>query len=389
ARLAGPAGRLGADHFGGALRRNAAAVAALTVSLAMLVSIWIMVSAFRRTVETWVAQTVRADLLVTPAVRFAGARDAVLPLGLVEAIRGLPRVAAVDPFRVAEARYRGRSILLAAGDLDVQVARGRLLFFPGTPPDVVARVRALRGALVSEAFARRFDRWPGSSVTLELPAGRRTYPVVAVFTDYTTDRGLVLLDAPVFVADTGQAGVQSAAVYLEPGADPVAARRALEALVAPYGAVAVVSNRELRERVLSVFDQAFRLTFALELIAVVVSVLAVTNTLVAGVLERQAELGILRAVGLGARELRRLVRIEALLIALAAGLLGGAAGVALSAVLAFVINRQAFGWTIRYQVAPEILVTAALLAVGSALVAAGWPARRAASLPIAQAVRYE
>jgi putative ABC transport system permease protein len=213
--------------------------------------------------------------------------------------------------------------------------------------------------------------------------------VAGVFADYTTDRGLVVLDASTYVADTGQTSVQSAALYLNPGADPAVTRRALEGLFRPDQAIAIVSNRGLRARVLDIFDQSFAITFALELIAVLVSVIAVVNTLVASILERQAELGILRAVGLGARELKRVVRWEAGLIGGTASLLGGAAGVVLSGLLVFVINRQVFGWTIQYHLPPEVLATAAVLAVASALVAATWPARRAAATPIAQAVRYE
>ncbi len=388
-RFAGPAARLAADHFVQGLRRNAATVAALAVSLAMLVSVWIMVSAFRATVEAWIAQTVRADLLATPAARLGGSREASLPVGVVERIRALPQVAEVDAFRGADVRYEGRPIVLGSGDLALQLRRGRLPFMAGTPADALAEVKARRGALVSEAFARRFDRWPGSTVTLDLPAGRRSYPVVGVFYDYTTDRGLVVLDAETYVADTGRSDVQSVAVYLRPGADLEAARASLESLFGPDAAVAVVSNRELRARVLDIFDQTFSITFALELIAVVVSAITVVNTLVASTLERQAELGILRAVGLGRADIGRLVRAEAGFIAFAASLLGAAVGVVLSLILVFVINRQAFGWTIQYHLPLEALGTAAALAVGTALVAATWPARRAAAVPIAQAVRYE
>jgi putative ABC transport system permease protein len=387
-RVGGAPGLLAADHFVLALRRNAATVSALMVSLAMLVSVWTMVAAFRETVDAWVAQTVRADLLATPAARLAGSREASMPPDLVERIRRLPGVAEMDAFRAAEVRHEGRGTVLASGDLDLQARRGRLLFLPGTPPDVLDRLRASRGALVSEAFARRFDRWVGSSVALDLPAGRRSYPVVGVFADYTTDRGLVVVDAETYVADTGQQGVQSVAIYLAPGADPATLRGEVERLVGG-GAIAVVSNRELRARVLDVFDQTFAITFALELIAVVVSAIAVVNTLVASTIERQAEIGILRAVGLGRGELGRLVRWEAGLIGTAASLLGGAVGVLLSLILVFVINRQAFGWTIRYHLPAEALATAAALAVVTALLAATWPARRAAGVPIAQAVRYE
>jgi putative ABC transport system permease protein len=390
-RAAGAPGLLAADHFVLALRRNAATVAALAVSLAMLVSVWIMVAAFRETVDVWVAQTVRADLVATPAARLAGAREASLPADLVPRLRALPAVAELDAFRAAEVRYEGRSIVFASGDLGLQAQRGRLVFLRGTPPDVLEQVRARRGALVSEAFARRFGRWPGAEVILDLPAGRRSYPIVGVFADYTTDRGLVVVDAEVYVADTGRREVQSVALYLSPGADVEAARRAVESAVgegAP-GAVAVVSNRELRRRVLDIFDQTFAITFALELIAVIVSVFAVVNTLVASILERQAELGILRAVGLSRREIGRVVRLEAGLIGAASSLLGGAVGVVLSLILVFVINRQAFGWTIRYALPAEALLTATGLAIASAVLAATWPARRAAAMPIAQAVRYE
>jgi putative ABC transport system permease protein len=106
-------------------------------------------------------------------------------------------------------------------------------------------------------------------------------------------------------------------------------------------------------------------------------------------MEKQREVGILRAVGLTARQLWGLLMLETGLMGTVAGLLAMPTGLALSAILIYIINRRSFGWTLQMAVDPAPFIQALALAVVAALLAGIYPARRMAKMLTAEALRYE
>src|SRR5258707_13354272 len=108
------------------------------------------------------------------------------------------------------------------------------------------------------------------------------------------------------------------------------------------------TNRDLRGEAQRIFDRTFAITYALEAIAVLIAVMGVGGALLALVIDGRRELGLLRFLGAASGQIRKLIVIEAGLIGLLANFAGIALGFALSLILIFVINKQSFGWTIRF-----------------------------------------
>jgi putative ABC transport system permease protein len=148
-------------------------------------------------------------------------------------------------------------------------------------------------------------------------------------------------------------------------------------------------NRHIQEHTLAVFDRTFTITRVLRLLAVTVAFVGVLSALMAMQLERAREFAILRATGMTSAEIARLVSLETSFMGLAAGLFAIPVGLLLAAVLIFVINRRAFGWTLPYQVDPWILVQAVVLALFAALLAGIYPSWRMARSRPADALRTE
>jgi putative ABC transport system permease protein len=181
---------------------------------------------------------------------------------------------------------------------------------------------------------------------------------------------------------------ESLALYLEPGASvPEVRARFLQ--LAPGLLLHATPNAELRRRVLAVFDETFRITWVLQAIALLVSVLGVVSTLTALVLQRRHELAVLRATGAGRAQVRTLVLVESGLLGVAGATLGAVAGLVLALLLVHVINRQFFGWTIRLSLEPAVFVQALLLMTLAATLAGLLPARLAVRGATAAALRTE
>jgi putative ABC transport system permease protein len=390
-RFCGAPGRIASGFFGGSLARNGTAVAALAMALGMTLAMIVMVSSIRETVRDWVEMTLRSDLWVKAEA--GGRRGLVgdLPPEIVGFLRGIPGVAAVDPFRARDAAdAQNRPFTLASGDFRVVARIGGLPLLDGRDASAVAiRARENREVLISEPFARRFAVAAGGRVTLATPRGQRFFRVAGVYRDYSNDRGTVLLDRDLFLALFDDPRVTSAAVQAATGVDPGALRRRVRQAAEGRYALSITTNRELRREVLNVFDQTFAVTRALEAIAVAVAILGIANALAASAVERRRSFGLLRAVGAQKGQIRRAVLIEAGLT----GMTGTAASLPAAAAFAYlllaVINPQSFGWTVVINVPGGRLAATALLVLAASLAAGLFPGRLAAAVDPAAALAEE
>lgn len=387
-RMGSGEGVLLASHLRGYQGRHAVAVAAMMTALAMLIGVAIMIGSFRRTVETWVEETIRADLIVTPASRFTKGVNATLPRELLHRVPKIPGVAAVDPFTGVKIPFGGRELRLAAGEFDVVAARGRLLFLRGDSREVLTRAKEQDGVIISEATALIHGIDRGDHIALDTPRGSVSFPVAGVFYDYTTDGGKIVMDRALFHRYWGDQGVNVLAVYLTPEADAAAVARRIKR-ASDGASILVMANRDLKKRVLTIFDQTFAVTRALRVIAVIVAALGILNALWASVLERQREIGILRSVGASRAQVFRLILQEAGLLGLLAEILGVVIGLFLALVLIHVINKQSFGWSILFFFPPSVLATSAALVLLVSLLSGFLPALHASRVDIAEAIKYE
>jgi putative ABC transport system permease protein len=391
ARFFGSAGRLAAEFFGGSLARNAIAVASLAMALGMTLAMIVTVSSIRETVRVWVETTLRSDLWVKPSA--GGRRGLVgdLPPEIVEFLREIPGVEAVDPFRARDATdERGRPFTLASGDLRVVARIGGLPLLDGRDvKDVALQARERSEVLVSEPFARRYQIRVGARIRLVTPSGPREPRVAGIYRDYSNDRGTVLLDREAYLALYGDPRVTSVAVQASPGVDAEALRRRILAAAEGRLALSISTNRELRREVLKTFDQTFAVTRALEAIAVAVSILGIANALAASAVERRRSFGLLRAIGAQKRQVRRAVLIEAGLTGATGTAAALTAGAAFAYLLLAVINPQSFGWTVAINVPLGRLAVTALLVLAASLAAGVFPGRLAASVDPAAALAEE
>lgn len=384
-----PLALLAAGNLSSQVARNAVAVASMMTAIAMLVGLSLMIASFRRTVELWVEQTIRADLIVSPAARFVKGSEARLPDAFVQAASHIEGIGAIDPFVGRWGELLGRETLLAAGDFDVVARYGRLLFRTGDSSAILERAKVTGGVIISESLALVRGLSEGHHLPLATPSGRVELPVVGVFYDYATDGGKVVMDRTLWTKLWGEQGVDVLAIYLAPGADETVVRRQLLEIAGEDATLVFNSNKVLKAKVLEIFDNTFVVARALELIAILVALLGIFNVLWASVLSRQREIGILRSIGATSAQVERIVLTEATLLGLVVALLGLVSGICLSMILIHVINKQSFGWTIQFHFSWLVLVKSTILAVGAVVLAGYLPARRAARQDIVAAVAYE
>ncbi|MBX3302780.1 MAG: ABC transporter permease [Nitrospira sp.] len=377
--------------------RNGVTVSAFMVGLAIMIGVLVMVRSFRHTVEVWVTDTVLSDLVVAPSMWLRGTEIGTvgrsLPASWLAVLASDPDVAAVDSYRDVRIEIKGRRVAVVSRDLRLHAQWSRYLVRSGDSSELLNRAAEIGGVLVSEVLANKLGVEEGSTLEVMTPSGARRFPIVAVFYDYSTDGGKLLMDRALYQSLWHDDLVTVFPVYLRDGTnlDDVRARMTTLLSASANGALPplVISNVELRKEILEIFDRTFLLTYVLEAIAVVIAMLGIVNTLITSVLERRREFSTLRAIGGSPTQIRQLVLWEAAYLGAIGIVLGLIGGGLLSLLLIKVINRQSFGWTIQMVVPTASLIQALLLAVVATLVAGYFPARWAARQPVIDGLREE
>lgn len=380
-KMLGLEGKLANANLKGGISRISISVAALAVSLSMMAAIAIMIESFRETVIYWVGQTLQADLYVRPAGRSANGTETHLSPQLVTLFHENPDVAAVDGFRSFTFPFRGSTIHLGARDFVVLRKRGQLLIKePQDDKEALQAAIDQDAVIVSESFSYKYNQHVGDELELMLPSGEKAFRVAAIFYDYTNDRGTVLMDNRTLTRHFGETQPFSLAVYLHDGVSAEEARSRIMTTLGNTYRVFIHTNSSLRREILRIFDSTFEITYALELISIVVAILGVASTLLTLILERRKELAYLRLVGTEVCQLKKVIFIEALLLAGVSQAIGVFMGLGLSWVLINVINVQSFGWTIQFHFPSSFLMQSSLLILAAAFLAGLYPAQRAARL---------
>jgi putative ABC transport system permease protein len=388
-RLMGVEALLASRSLRASLRRTSVLVGALSTAIGMMTAVGIMVGSFRQTVVVWMGAQLPADLYLRPAGSPAADRHPTISPELADTIAKLPGVAAVDRLRAYEISYDGMPATLASADLKVLHHDKSSDFFSGRPAaEVFAELHNASAVVVSEPFTYKHHVKTGDTLTLSLGGARAAFRIADVYYDYASERGTIIMDRSTLLKYLPDEQPSNISVYVSPHFTVSAVRAEIEQASAGYR-ILIFSNANLRSEAIRIFDRTFAITYALEAVALIVAVMGVAGALLALVIDRRRELGLLRFLGCSTRQIRKLIVVEAGLLGLLANIAGVILGFFVSLVLIFVINKQSFGWTIRFHW-PVLVLLGALTSVYMATVLAGlYPAQVAVRLNPLEVVHDE
>ncbi len=375
AAFRGVTGRLARGNTRRNPRRTAATAGALTIGVCLMAAISVLAASTQKSVAGIVDQVIGADFVVT------GYGFQPFPAGVAEAIRTTPGVATAAVLRQAPIRAPGTGDTLLTGvdpgsiqqALSLEVDQGSL---DDLGPDAVA---------VDADTAAEIGAGLGTTIQVLSVAGPVNLRVVALYQPAGGFTGYVV-DLPT-AGELGAAD-QDSVVYVvkQAGADAATVQDALGRSLADYPNVQVLDQSEFKATIGDQIGQLLTFLFALLVLAVLIALLGIVNTLALSVFERTRELGLLRAVGMSKQGIRRTIVIEAFLIAVFGAVLGMAVGVAFGALLQRILAAEGITeFAVDYRQLALFLVLAALGGVLAAL----WPAWRASRLRILDAIAAE
>ncbi|KZM33517.1 ABC transporter permease [Oerskovia enterophila] len=364
-------------------RRTASTASALMIGMSLVGAASVLAVSMQASMKSIVADESLADLVVESAT-------GTVPSGAVSDISALPEVGAADSL-TADQYFVGSS----SGD----AADASPLFVLGVDPGVFGRTwqtETVEGSLdsladgqVSVLQATAADEgWGlGDELTLRSQQGSVDVTIGSIFDSPALGVPVVVPDA-VF-AQLSVAPAEMSTMLLVKAADGVSQAEldaAVTAAAEPYMIVSVMDDEEYVSVLASQIDQMLTILYALLGLSIVIAVLGIVNTLALSVIERTREIGLLRAVGLGRSQLAGTIVIESVLTAVFGTLLGLAVGVGLAAAMPTVFASTGFT---ALAIPWAGLGTMVGIAVLVGVLAAGWPALRAARLPVLDAVSVD
>ena len=380
-KIGGLTGRLARENSQRKPSRTAVTSAALMIGLALISFVTIFASGINSSISKVLEENITAEITLQGPGGFLD-----IPSGAVKAAAKVPGVEAASGLAITQAKVDGDSVQVSgiqpatADDVfDFEKKDGGTQSFADLKPGE---------AVIADGFASKQDLSEGDTFEVLSKIGKTTeLTVTGILSDDSLGlAGDVVVDKSLMVPDFGVKTDLNGFIKVADGASPDKVQDDVKvALDKAYPTVDVLNQSEVKDNQRKQIDGLLALIYVLLALAIIVSLVGIIVTLILSIYERTRELGMLRAIGMSRRQVRRMIRYEAVITAV----IGAVAGLILGVIFAFLIGipLKSDGFSLSYPVG-QLFVILVLTALAGVL-AAVYPARKASKLDVLEAVSYE
>jgi len=384
----GSEGALAVDAMIQSPRRSSATVGALMVGLMFVFATAGYIQSYKRMLGRWTNQLINADLIVTTSAMIR-TTSYHFSEDLGQRILALPEVKRAENVRFTLIPFQGDTCAVIAIEMDGFLARTADSIQDGNVQTARELLPQGKGVLISRNFSARWDIAPGGTVHLNSPTGPLDLPVLGLVDDYRSEKGTIFMDRALYKHFWNDDAVDFVDVSLKPGQDAMAVKRKIEKLTSGTEHALVYTNAEFKNWISGLVDNFFVLNYMQLVVAVLVALVGIVNTLIISVSERRREFGILRAIGGLRSQVRKLVLLEAVAISMIGVIVGSVAALFSIQFMSHTVSTVLTGYSVPYYF-PWILVAYTFPAVAAASLFAAWlPARTAMRSQVIEAIGYE
>ena len=381
-RLSGLAGRLARENAMRKPGRTAVTAAALMIGLALVTFVAVFAAGINGSVANAIERNFQGDLFVQNTDGFTP-----IPASAAEEVGRVPGVESVATIRSGAAKVGGERGSQRVAAVDPRTVTDALKLEWQDGSDATLEGLENRQAVIDQAWGDKTGVEVGDTIRALTPTGRRpSFEVVGSVQDSAGFLGDFLITQEVLARDFGERRDVSVFATLGEEADSGEVQKRVERLLKErYPSAEVLDQQGLKESQEEQINQLLRLVYGLLALAVIVSIFGIVNTLALSIHERTRELGMLRAIGMSRRQVRRVIRYESVITALIGAILGTALGVLFAALISRPLADE--GFTLSYPVVTIVVLF--VLAALAGVLAAIAPARRASRLDVLDALAYE
>ena len=373
-RVFGTVGSLALQNAERQPRRTAATASALMIGLALVSALTIFATSAKSSITQVIDRTIGAEFLISNQAQRP------FPEQIAIDVAAVPGVSSVSPVKLMPALVNGQQAALVGIDPLTYVGMANLDFTVGSIGDLEPD-----GVIVDTQAATDAGLAVGDLVTVQVPTGTAEFRIVGLYEPAGAFSGFVVRSESLAAVgvETGDSFIYARA---DGDADLTAVQAGITSALADYPTVQVQSQAEFKAQITSSVDQLLLVMVMLLSLAILIAILGIVNTLVLSVIERTREIGMLRAVGALRRQIRSMVVLEALVIAVYGAVIGLILGVWFAVALQRTLIEQGIEvLDIPWTGLLAFLVVAGIVGVLAAL----WPAFRAGRLNVLRAITTE
>lgn len=359
------------------LSRTSVAISALTIALSMTLALNITVSSFRKTVENWLEQSLKADVYISvPRLVSNQANDAI-PSSVQKIIE--------DDFKdeIQELiTYSMINVETQIGDSQIAAieesdAAYSLVKFKSNIVNFWQRIKSgEKLVLVSEPFTYKNNLDLNDSFEIKTKRGVERFKIAAIFEDFGSEHGIIMMSKPSFQYYFKTNDVNSLGIILKEHNLKLSIDTFIEKLKSKLfkeHLLFIRSNYSLKKESMDIFDRTFQVTNVLKFIALAVAFIAILSSFMSLQLERIKEFSILRATGTSPLQIGKILTLQTLTMGFFAFLFAIPAGILQAYIMIFVINKRSFGWSLSWNFESYFCIEVLLLAMGASILSVIYP----------------
>jgi len=336
------------------LYRFSIALISVTISTALIISMMVLINSFETSLKNWINKNLNADIFIKSSSCSSNFCFEPIDSNVLSKIKDIDGIAALNPFMAMQGKFRGRDVIYGFGDEKV-VKRYN---------DNIENYNIIRTTAVSEYLKIKYGIEKGDDILIDTPAGRKKFKVREVFTSYSTTQGFIILDKSFQKKYWGSSAFTQLSVFLKKDADTEKVIKKIKEKLEGAYTLDILNNNVLRQKVMGIFNNSFQITYAIQLTALIISLLGVANMLYAVALERKREISILKYLGADNKFLTKIYMISAGFIGFCGIIYGVILGFILSFITIKVVNTISFGWSISIHLnAVKIFITLMILLI--------------------------
>ena len=392
------------------LSRNAIAIAALTVAISLYLSLDIAINSFRNTVEDWLSASLFADIYISTPKQVSHRNHLTLNNKVIEFTKTFQTK---DIIGISE--YHLRDVIGEHGSTRVASINSLPIVknsfsFKDSTEDIWNKFDKGQGLIASAPYAYKHKIKCNDKVKLQTDKGLQTFTILGIFSDYSSDQGLLMMHQDLYRSLWEDPNLSSLGIFLKESTEVKKTNDnknvgnaalqwslltnktnnpkldKIKTYIEAYKTEAIQenlsptffdirSNKELLKESLEIFDRTFRVTSALKIIAVIVAAFGIFSALLSLIIEREKEFALLKALGMSKQDIQRSISLQAFTMGLLSSIFAIPLGIASAWVMIFVINHRSFGWDINFSLDFKSIVFATLISVTAALIAAIFPSQ--------------
>ena len=392
-----PIFRLAQENLIRSKKRTTSNVMALMVGLFLVMLIACVRSSFHDTLMNWLDRVFIADIMVSSSGKFINADVQPIREEIQNELLQIPGIRPVGEghgvaIKVVPIIYHKTKMVIKAHDHYADFYQYRSFGVEHGDRITIAKTiyeKDQNHLLASQSFLTKENKKVGDTILLPSPSGEVPFLITGEITDFASPNGVFYMSRENYKKYWKDTLVTGFLVSIEPGHTLEQVRANIDEKIGQKWNLVTVSNAEFRNQMQLAIDRSFAYTKAIEMIALLVGLLGLLNTLLISVMERTREIGMLRAVGSTQSQISRMIMTESII----QGFFGAIIAVVFGSWVGYLFVNHALsaslGWMVDFYFPREAIVNTIGTGVLVAIVAGVLPAYRAAHLNITEALDYE